>query len=143
MRAALIMDAFVSHSSEDAVFAARLVTILEREGIPCWLAPRDIRPGDDSASAILDALANARCVALIFTEQANKSPHVLREIERAVNFRTPIVPLLLHNTAPTGSFGYLLATVHWVSGTGRPEHEATTLFANAVREFGNSRPTPQ
>jgi hypothetical protein len=128
------MDAFVSHSSEDAEFAIRLVALLEHEGIKCWIAPRDIPGGDEYASAILQALSKARCVALVFTEHANKSPHVLREIERAINFRTPIIPLSLEDFTPTGSFAYLLATLHWVCANDHSGKDAVAVFAAAVKQ---------
>ena len=36
---------FVCHAAEDAGTAQRVVATLEAANVPCWIAPRDIRPG--------------------------------------------------------------------------------------------------
>jgi hypothetical protein len=35
---------FISYASQDAAVAAALVEALERHGIACWTAPRDVKP---------------------------------------------------------------------------------------------------
>ena len=36
---------FVSHASPDAAVAQRIVAALERDGIRCWIAPRNVSAG--------------------------------------------------------------------------------------------------
>ena len=37
---------FVSHVAENRVSAMEIVDELERRGTRCWIAPRDVRPGE-------------------------------------------------------------------------------------------------
>jgi len=74
-------------------------------------------------------------VAIVFTENANKSPHVLREVERAIKYRRPLVPLRSVAVQPTGQFEYFLATLHspklpTISHTDAPE-----IYARTVLDF--------
>jgi TIR domain len=38
-------DAFISYSANDKVIADAACATLERAGIRCWIAPRDVVPG--------------------------------------------------------------------------------------------------
>lgn len=129
------MHAFMSHSSKDAEFAFRVVEILEAHGIKCWIAPRDIPPGANYAAEILQAIQSSSCVALIFTEEANSSPHVLREVERAITFRRPILPLVSAEVSPTGAFDYFLATLQYPRLQRVSDPKAVTGYAEAVVAF--------
>lgn len=129
------MHAFISHSSKDAEFAFRLVEILETEGIKCWIAPRDIPTGSNYAAEILEAIQSSCCVALIFTEEANSSPHVLREVERAITYRRPILPLKSAAVSPTGAFDYFLATLQCPRLQPISNPQAVTAYAEAVVAF--------
>ena len=40
-------DVFISHSSKDKQTADAICHYLEQNGIRCWIAPRDILPGED------------------------------------------------------------------------------------------------
>ena len=48
---------FVSHVHEDRTAALEIVDELERRGVPCWIAPRNVRPGKPFDEEIADALA--------------------------------------------------------------------------------------
>jgi hypothetical protein len=106
---------FLSHSHQDAPAAEQIVRALEERGVKCWIAPRDVPAGGSYAEAILTAIENASCFVLIYSEQANVSSHVLREVERALNYGLNIVPVRLDDSTPSKSLDYLLATVHWLS----------------------------
>jgi hypothetical protein len=36
---------FVSYASQDAAIANSIVEHLESQGLKCWIAPRDVKPG--------------------------------------------------------------------------------------------------
>ena len=50
---------FVSHVTEDRAAALKIVDELERRGIPCWIAPRNIEPGKPFDDEIVAALERA------------------------------------------------------------------------------------
>jgi hypothetical protein len=59
----VVCDAFVSYGSQDAEVANAVVAALERDGLKCWIAPRDVTPGEFYADAIVRALNAAQVVA--------------------------------------------------------------------------------
>ena len=44
---------FVSYSSKDSKIANRICAALEAKGLPCWIASRDINPGENFGEAIV------------------------------------------------------------------------------------------
>ena len=87
--------------------------VLEKSGIPCWVAPRNIMPGHDWADAILKAITSSKLMVLIFSRHTAQSPHVRREIERAVHHGVPIAPLRVEDVLPDGALEYFLSAQHW------------------------------
>ncbi|MFC5511862.1 toll/interleukin-1 receptor domain-containing protein [Massilia jejuensis] len=107
-------DVFLSHSHQDKVFADAICHSLEAHGIRCWVAPRDIRPSEDWAEAIINALDTARVLVLVFSSNSNSSPQVRREVERAVNKGLHILPLRIENVPLSKSLEYFISTQHWL-----------------------------
>src|SRR5687767_3358540 len=60
-------DVFVSYSSKDRLVADAVCATLEANRLRCWMAPRDIRPGMDWGSAIIDAIGDSAVMALLYT----------------------------------------------------------------------------
>ena len=111
---AMTYDLFISHSSEDAETALALVADFENRNITCWVAPRDIPMGSSYHEEIVHAIENSRAVLLLFSSSANKSAHVLREVELAEQGRKPILPLRIDVSDPAGGLKYMLANKQWV-----------------------------
>lgn len=107
-------DLFISHSSADADTAHALVTDFENRNITCWMAPRDIPMGSSYHEEIVQAIENSRAVLLLFSGAANKSEHVLREVELAAQGKKPIYPLRIDVSEPAGGLKYMLANKQWV-----------------------------
>jgi len=107
-------DLFISHSSEDAETALALVADFENRNITCWVAPRDIPMGSSYHEEIVQAIENSRAVLLLFSGAANKSEHVLREVELAAQGKKPILPLRIDVSEPVGGLKYMLANKQWV-----------------------------
>ncbi|MQA23394.1 toll/interleukin-1 receptor domain-containing protein [Rugamonas rivuli] len=108
------VDVFLSHSHVDKVFADAICHRLEAADIRCWVAPRDIRPGDDWAESIIDAMDQAKMLVLIFSASANNSPQVRREVERAVNKGLMVLPFRIENVPLSKSLEYFISTQHWL-----------------------------
>jgi TIR domain len=110
----MVRDIFVSYSQPDHAYAMELVNRVEREGINCWIAPRDIAPSADWAAEIIDAIANSRTMILLFSASSNESPQVRREVERAVHKQVSILPFRIENVLPSKSLEYFLSAQHWM-----------------------------
>ena len=70
-------DIFISHASADKKVADAMTVALEVEGIQCWIAPRDIRPGDTWGGSIVRAIESSRMMVIIFSASSNASRQVL------------------------------------------------------------------
>jgi TIR domain len=111
---------FVSYSQSDRDIAMALVSALEAGGLPCWVAPRDVAPGADWAAEIVDAIAAARVMVLVFSASANTSPQVRREVERAVHRQVIVLPFRVADILPSRSLEYFLSSQHWLDAFPAP-----------------------
>jgi hypothetical protein len=110
--AASARDVFVSYSSGDFAQASAICDHLERRGVTCWIAPRDIDRGVLSyPEAIQDGIAHARAILVVLSATANLSVHMPREVDLALEGRLVIVPVRLDDVEPQGQLKYLLRTV--------------------------------
>jgi|SRR5450755_200483 TIR domain len=53
---------FLSYASHDAETARSICQFLESHGAPCWMAPRDVKPGAQYADAIVAAINEANAL---------------------------------------------------------------------------------
>jgi len=110
---------------------------LESRGIRCWVAPRDISAGSEYGEEIVEAVKACRILVVIFSGQANSSPHVRREVERAVSARRAILPFRIEDIAPTGAMEYALGNTHWLDAFTRPlDPHIAALASTAQRMLG-------
>jgi len=124
---------FVCHASRDAGVAQRVVAALEAAGVPCWIAPRDIDPGESYSRAILDGLEAAPAMVLVFSAATNESPHVTRELETAVSRGIPIVPVRLESVEPSRDLRYFIGTSQWLDTDGAAAEQWEPPLVRAVR----------
>jgi hypothetical protein len=113
-------DIFISHSSKDKTIADAVCATFEANGLRCWVAPRDVPPGAAWGAAIVDAIQNSRVMALIFSDNANTSGQIAREVELAANYGVTIVPIRVEDVAPARSLQYFLSNIHWLDALSPP-----------------------
>lgn len=102
------MNLFISHSSHDFAMAKDICELLEENEYKCFLAPRDIRSGHEYAEEIMNGIESSELMLLLLSEKANQSPHVLREVERAVSKCIPIIVCKLEEVDLSKSMEYFL-----------------------------------
>jgi hypothetical protein len=137
-------DVFISYSSKDKPTADATCAVLEAKGIRCWIAPRDIMPGQDWGESIVDAIHCARALVLVFSENANLSQQIKREVERAVNKGIPIIPFRIENVMPAKSLEYFLSTPHWLDAFTPPLEAHLNYLADVLGRIlaGEAAPPP-
>ncbi len=136
------MQIFISHSSKDAEFAQNICELIERNDIKCFIAPRDIRSGREYAEELVNGIDHSGAMILLMSENANHSPHVLREVERAVSKNIPILVYKLEETALSKSMEYFLMTHQWINAQGDENFVDILRFVNDLKD--NCRPeTPE
>jgi hypothetical protein len=111
---------FICHSSLDKAVADAACAVLESEGISCWIAPRDVPAGEEWGKSIIEALSGCSVLILIFSSNANDSPQVRREVERAVSKRKIIVPFRIEDLLPSDAMEYALSNTHWLDAITPP-----------------------
>jgi len=106
-------DIFISYSSNDEQLANQLCEFFEKEKLSCWIAPRNIEVGKEYGGEIIKGIEESKVFFLCLTKSSNESQHVLREVERAVNRKMPIVVYQHEETTLSKSMEYFLASTQW------------------------------
>lgn len=104
------MQVFISHSSKEAEKANAICNKLEQSGYNCFIAPRNIRSGYVYAEELANGVDTSDVILLMLSKESNRSPHVLREIERAVTRSIPIIVYKMEEVELTKSMEYFLMT---------------------------------
>ena len=113
--------------------ARSLCAAIETAGIPCWIAPRDVRPGEAYAAAIVNAINDCRMLILVLSKHAIDSPHVLREVERASSKRRPVLSVRMDGTALPPELEYFLSANQWLDASGGPVENILPALVASVR----------
>ena len=108
---------FISHSSKDKAIADKIVESLEREGLSVWIAPRDIPAGKAYASSILNGIRKCTVFLLIYSESANESEEVLKEVHHAASAKKAIIPYRIDDSVMCDGLSYHLSHLQWVDAS--------------------------
>ena len=130
----LSKDVFISYASQDAAVANAVAEALERQGIRCWIAPRDVTPGEFYADAIVHAIDAAQALVLVLSQHAAVSHHILREVERASSKRLPVISLRIDRPALPAGLEYFLNTSQWLDASQEELSRALPKLGEAVRK---------
>ena len=129
---------FVSHVSEDRTAALEIVDELERRGVPCWIAPRNVAPGHPFDDEIVAALDHCRAMLLIFSEHCNESEYIRREVTVAGENHKIIIPFRIEDVQPRRGLRVRLSDLHWIDGFAAHELAIDEL----VKRFAPSGSAP-
>lgn len=127
------LDVFISYGSPNSTVAENVCAALERAGVTCWIAPRDVTPGTFYADEIVHAIDAAKAIVLILSQDAATSPHVVREVERAASKRHPVVSLRIDKAPLPAGLEYFLNTSQWLDASGDNAARAMPKLIAAVR----------
>src|SRR5262245_54788224 len=154
-------EIFISYAVEDKAIADAVCEAIEREGIKCWYAPRDVDYGRDFEESIVDAISMSRLIILVLTSHSNSSAHVKREIQNACieEVSVPVLPFRVEDVPLNKALRYYIGSVHWLDAITPPlephlrllvEHvkarlpkpvPAEPVFADPVREQKSDLPS--
>lgn len=136
-------DVFISHSSHDREVAHAVCRRLEADGYRCWIAPRDILPGQDYGAAIVGGIRGARLFLLVFSSKSNESPQVKREVERAATSNLPIIPFRVENVTPSLALEYFISGAHWLDAIDPPlDRHLDYLSASSAKSSDATKMRP-
>lgn len=93
-------DIFISHSSRDKVAATHLATMLNFCAIDVWLDQWELEVGQSLTDEIAKAMDNSRYIAILITENYNKTVWTKTEYKKALareqkEQQTVMLPLII------------------------------------------------
>ncbi len=104
-------DVFISYKAEEIEEASWVKSVLEGNGISCWMAPACIPGGSSYAVEIPQAIRQAKVFVLILSSKAQTSRWVSREVDLAINEGKIVLPFMLENCALKDDFNFYLTNV--------------------------------
>lgn len=133
---------FISYSSADKATAERICGALEEAGIACWIAPRNIEPGVDYPTALVEAIRSVQVMVLILTEPAAASPHILSEVGHAFNAKKRIIPFRISQKAVPEDLEYFLSMTQWLDAPEGCTEQNLKRLIEATRAALAGEPIP-
>lgn len=132
---------FISYAVKDKDVADEICEYLEASGLKCWIGPRDVLPGSDWGEAIIDAISHSRLMVLVYSENANRSTQVKREVERAAGKGVPIIPFRIEDVPTSKSLEYHLSTAHWLDALSYPLEPHLRYLSEIARKMTGASTT--
>ncbi len=114
-------EVFISHSSKERTRATDICNVLEKNGISCWIAPRNVIGGMPYAEEIVHAIKDCKIILLIASASINASEQIMNEIEIAVNNSKIILPFKIDEVEYNDSYKYYLNRKHWIEAVPNPK----------------------
>ena len=121
-------EIFISYSSNDFSQAETVRNVLEKNGLSCWMAPRDIPGGSNYTKEIPIAIRNCKIFVLILSKNAQGSHWVLKELDSAVNCGKVILPFMLEDCALNDEFNFLVTGAQRYSAYQKKAEAMETLI---------------
>jgi tetratricopeptide (TPR) repeat protein len=104
----------ISYATSDRKEALGVCSALERRGRQCWISTRDVAPGENYQEAIVRSLRNSRAMVLVFSDAANNSDEIKKELSLASRYHIPVMALRIEDVEPSDAFAYELSTRQWI-----------------------------
>lgn len=108
---------FISYSSKDMEKSKLVCSYLESIGIPCWIAPRNIKPGENYPTQIVEAIRKCSALVLLASDGSNESGHVSNEVSIAFDNSKKIIPFKLQDITFSDEYIYFLGRKHWIDAS--------------------------
>ena len=74
-------------------------------------------------------------MVLVYSSNANHSPQIKREVERAINKGLPVVPFRVEDVAPSATLEYFISETHWLDAFTPPLEHHLERLADAVKRL--------
>ena len=139
----MTQQVFISYSSHDQAIAERICGALENAGIACWIAPRNIEPGTDYPTTIVEAINSARALLLVLTEHAAASPHIASEVGHAFNAKKRIIPFRIWQKTLPEELEYFLSLTQWLDAPDGCNDENLRRLIEATRAALEGKHVPR
>ncbi len=126
-------DVFVSYRKEDQATAVAVCDALEQRGIACWIAPRDIPPGEEWPVAIVAGIKRCHTLLLVLSSHSHSSKQIAREVETADRAGANIITFRIEDVTPPPSLEYFLQNIQWIDAFDNRYADAVETLARTIR----------
>jgi hypothetical protein len=117
-------DVFISYSSKDGEWAKRLDSDLRARGFTTFLDQKRLQGGDEWENTLAAAVRNSRHLAILWSNNANKSAWVRRELGLFEAIMTPDPPILSQE----------IRNMIFIVLEGEPEAYGSKQFINHIKD---------
>lgn len=104
-------DVFISYKAEEYAEASWTRSVLEENGLSCWMAPESIPGGSSYADEIEEAIKSSSVFVLILSEKAQSSQWIKKELDMALGNGLVVLPFMIENCQLHKAFNYYLTDV--------------------------------
>lgn len=131
---------FISYATADRKQALAVCTAIERRGTQCWISSRDVEPGDNYQEAIVQSIRKSRAMVLVFSEAANNSDEIKKELSLASRYRIPVIALRIEDVEPSDAFAYELSTRQWIDAFEGWDRSIDSIVSRLAHTSGKKSP---
>lgn len=125
-------DVFISYQHDDLAVAKRVCAALEQGRISCWIAPRDIRPGQEWATGIVEGVSRCHTLVVILSASTKASRQISRELELADKAGLRMIAFRTAEVEPPPDLIYFLGNVQWVDAFDSQFESAIQRLTEAI-----------
>lgn len=105
-------DVFLSYKSEDYAETIWLKSVLEANGISCWMAPESIPGGSNYADSIDSAIIECSVLLVVISKKTQESIWIPKEIDMALNAKKVVLPYMTEDCELHKSLKFYLSGIH-------------------------------
>jgi hypothetical protein len=139
-------NVFISFARGDRELAAYLARKLDERGVSVWYDAK-LAAEVSSLAEVDAAIREAEIVALLFSQECNRTDQMRRQAALADSLGKPVVPFLTEQGQPKGRYLHLLADRNWIQAHPEPMTRVDELADLLARLAGKlavlpPRPSP-
>lgn len=128
-------DVFISAARGDRELAAYLARKLDERGVSVWYDAK-LAAEVSSVAEVDAAIREAEVVALLFSQECNRTDQMRRQAALADLLGKPVVPFLIEQGQPKGRYLHLLADRNWIKAHPEPMTQIDDLADLLARLAG-------
>jgi len=133
---------FIAYAYRDRDVASAIAGYLEKSGIGCWIAPRDIQPGVDWANEVRDAIKGSGLLVVILSRASSDARSVIEEVRLAEEAEKIVIPFLIDPSIGSSELGHFLRKLHWFDATSDWQSQVPKLV-NEIQAWLDRAPSEQ
>ena len=126
-------DVFISYKSDEEEYARKIRSVLEANGISCWMAPDSIPLGSNYMKQIPLAIDHCKAMIILLSEKSQNSVWVKNEFSQAVTKNKLIIPYVIQDCPLQDEFAFSMSTMQQVYAY-KDEQAALTKVVHDIRE---------